>query len=271
MVETARPMPQKNRILITGSSGMLGADLCQELEKDYEVYGADLVHRTSYTCPPKPERRRRIVHRFIKGDITNRKSVANIVYRIKPDIVIHAAAWTDVDGCELNKKKAYKINSEGTKNVALACRTANAPLIYISTDFVFDGKKNRPYAEADRPNPISVYGGSKYKGEIYIKRILRRYYILRTSWLYGRNGRNFVDIIIDKAKKERALKVVNDQIGSPTYTKDLAKAIHAFLDRIFTKYEVRSTKYEFSQSMDPKPASDRSESGEHKFGSLQFF
>lgn len=200
---------------------MLGADLCQKLEGDYEVYGTDIVQRTAYT-----------VHRFVKGDITEPKSIAHVINMIKPDIVIHAAAWTDVDGCELDSKKAYRINSEGTKNIALACWAAKAPLIYISTDFVFDGKKKGTYTETDKPNPISVYGDSKYKGEIYIKRILAKYYILRTSWLYGKNGRNFVDIILKKAKMEKALKVVNDQVGSPTYTKDLAKAIHALLKRV---------------------------------------
>lgn len=225
-------MPKKNKILITGSSGMLGVDLCQELGGDYEVHGTDMVHSPLS-----------MVHGFVKGDITKPKSIADIVDRIKPDVVIHAAAWTDVDGCELDSKKAYRINSEGTKNVALACRAANTPLIYISTDFVFDGKKKRPYKEADRPHPVSVYGDSKYKGEIYIKKLLTKYYILRTSWLHGKNGRNFVDIILDKAKKEDRLKVVDDQVGSPTYTKDLAKTIYILLEKIFSQYAVCNMQY----------------------------
>jgi dTDP-4-dehydrorhamnose reductase len=155
-----------------------------------------------------------------------------VIKKARPDIVIHAAAMTDVDGCELDSKKAYKINAEGAKNVALACRSAGAALIYISTDFVFDGKKKSAYKETDKTNPLSIYGDSKLKGELAVKKALKRYFILRTSWLYGRNGKNFVDTIITKAKSEKLLKVVDDQVGSPTYTKDLAKAIHALLQRI---------------------------------------
>jgi len=225
-------MPQSNKILIIGSSGMLGADLCQELAKDYEVYGTDIVHSPWS-----------MVHGFVRGDITDRKSIADIVDKIKPDIVIHAAAWTDVDGCELDSKKAYRINSEGTRNVAHVCRASDAIPIYISTDFVFDGRKKAPYKETDKTNPISVYGESKFKGEEVIKAILKRYYILRTSWLYGKHGKNFVDVILEKAKRKKALKVVNDQVGSPTYTKDLSKAIHVLLNKIFTAYSLELTAY----------------------------
>jgi len=165
-------------------------------------------------------------------DIADRKKVIEIVGEIQPDIIIHAAAWTDVDGCELDKEKAYRVNFDGTKNVALACSKAGAILIYISTDFVFDGKKKIPYKEEDRPHPINIYGASKLKGEEAIKKILKNYFILRTSWLYGKHGKNFVDTILDKTKREKMLKIVDDQIGSPTYAKDLAKAIHVLLDKI---------------------------------------
>jgi dTDP-4-dehydrorhamnose reductase len=225
-------MQKRYKILITGSSGMLGADLSQELKNDYEIIGADLVHSPQST-----------VHRFYKADITDNKSITVVVKKVNPDVVIHTAAMTDVDGCELDPKKACKINSIGTKNVALACKIADAALLYISTDFVFDGKKDRPYKESDRTHPLSIYADSKLKGEKEVKKILKRYFILRTSWLYGRNGKNFVDTIIGKAKNEKVLRVVNDQVGSPTYTKDLAWAIHKLIDRVTRAQEHKSTGY----------------------------
>lgn len=212
-------MPKRNKILITGSSGMLGVDLCQELAESYELYGLDIVH--------SPQS---IVHGFKKGDISDKNNISDIVEEIKPEFVIHTAAMTDVDGCELAKEKAYKINAEGAGNVAASCNKAGAVLIHISTDFVFDGKKNSPYKETDGTNPLSVYGDSKLKGEEAVKKELSNFFILRTSWLYGKHGKNFVDTIIAKAKTEKALKVVDDQVGSPTYTKDLAKAICRLLD-----------------------------------------
>ncbi len=214
-------MPAKRKVLITGSSGMLGIDLCQELGGDYDVYGADLVKHDTLG-----------VKRFEKCDITNEDETLNVLSKIRPDIVIHTAAWTDVDGCELDEDKAYGVNSEGTENVALACGENGSILLYLSTDFVFDGKKKTAYKETDKANPISIYGDSKFVGEETIQRIWPKHFIIRTSWLYGMHGKNFVDTIIGKAKAESELKVVDDQVGSPTYTKDLAKAIHRLLDRV---------------------------------------
>lgn len=208
----------KQRILITGSSGMLGIDLCQELKSDFDVVGLDMVRH------PKSA-----VRKFFKGDITDRSGVAAIIAKTSPDVVVHCAAWTDVDGCELNGKKAYKVNSEGAGNIALACKESGAVMVHISTDFIFDGRKKSPYSEEDKANPLSVYGDSKLKGESLIKKSLDNYYILRTSWLYGRFGKNFVDTIVAKGKAGDPLRVVRDQVGSPTYTKDLAKAIHRLL------------------------------------------
>ncbi|MDD3905509.1 MAG: dTDP-4-dehydrorhamnose reductase [Candidatus Omnitrophica bacterium] len=204
----------KRRVLITGSGGMLGIDLCKELESAYKIYGADVIPGKNFVC-----------------NITNKDSVSGIISKIRPDVVIHSAAWTDVDGCELNKVKAFAINADGTRNVASACRQSGAVLIYISTDFVFDGKKKAPYKEPDEPHPLNIYAESKLKGEEIVKK-LDKYFIIRTSWLYGKNGKNFVDTIIKKSKTEKDLKVVDDQIGSPTYTVDLSKAIHALLDKI---------------------------------------
>ena len=233
----------KLKVLITGSSGMLGMDLAKELRKDYDVFGVDLV-RSIY-----------------KADITNRQSIASVIKEVSPDIVIHTAALTDVDGCERDKKKAYRINSDGTKNVALACKSVGAVLVYISTDFVFDGKKKRPYLESDKTGPLGVYADSKLRGEAAVKKVLKKYFILRTSWLYGKNGKNFVahkandrsrhkickanfvDTIVAKAKGLGCLKVVDDQVGSPTYTIDLAKAIHRLIDKASTQYARRDTQY----------------------------
>lgn len=214
-------MPKKYKVLIIGSSGMLGTDLCKELRHKYEVIGTDLAGS-----------RESAAGRFKKADITDRKSITAFIKQIRPFLAVHTAAYTDVDGCELNPEKAYKINSDGTRNIALACKACGATLIYISTDFVFDGKKQRPYRETDEAHPVSVYGDSKLKGEEAVKNILKKYFILRTSWLYGKYGKNFVNTIIAKAKSDKVLKVVNDQIGSPTYTKDLAKAIRKLMDKI---------------------------------------
>jgi len=213
-------MPQKYKVLITGSSGMLGIDLANELRRGYRLTGTD-------TADSSESRLRR----FYKLDITDFKSTADVFKKVKPDIVVHTAAWTDVDGCELNKDKAYAINSDGTRNVALACKRIGAVLVYISTDFVFDGKKKRPYREDDKTGPLSVYADSKLEGETAVKKTLKKYFILRTSWLYGKHGKNFVDTITAKSKKGGLLKVVDDQIGSPTYTKDLAKAIRILIGK----------------------------------------
>lgn len=213
-------MSKRYKILITGSSGMLGLDLCQELRKDYVVEGADIAASAHQGV------------KFYQSDITDRNNIAGIIADARPNIVIHTAAWTDVDGCEREKDKAYLVNATGAENVALACKDVGAALVYISTDFVFDGRSVKPYKETDKPAPLSVYGDSKLKGEESIRKALKNHYILRTSWLYGKNGKNFVDTIIAKASTEKMLKVVDDQVGSPTYTKDLAKAIHRLLDKI---------------------------------------
>jgi len=206
---------------------MLGIDLALELHKEYTLYGLDVVHS------PLSK-----VHRFRRCDITDTAQVRRAAAAARPAVVIHTAAWTDVDGCELDKKKAYRINSEGTKNVARACKVEGATAIYISTDFVFDGKKHRPYRESDRTGPLGVYGDSKLRGERALQRMMKEYYILRTSWLFGPYGKNFVDTVIEKAGTERVLKVVRDQVGSPTYTKDLAKAIRVLVEKIFAGHEM---------------------------------
>lgn len=210
------------RILITGASGMLGTDLVEALSKEHEVVGLD-IKGSRFT-----------VHglRFIVCDITDKEEIIKAICDARPEVVIHTAAYTDVDGCEKNPDLAYSINSSGTQNVALACQKCKAVMAYISTDFVFDGEKREPYLENDKPNPLSIYGKSKLEGEKYVSSLLDHYLIIRTSWLFGEHGKNFVDTILKLAKEKKELRVVNDQIGAPTYTKDLAQAIKHLLNLI---------------------------------------
>lgn len=215
---------KKQRILITGSSGMLGTDLCYKCLEKYEVYGVDII---------EPKTTDSI--KFFKLDITNRSEIIEFIKRIKPNLVIHTAAYTDVDGCEESKEKAFNINAGGTQNVALGCKHAGSLLFYISTDFVFDGKKSAPYTEEDLPNPINIYGESKLKGEKFIEEILEKFVIVRSSWLFGKYGTNFVNTILESTKREKEIEVVTDQIGSPTYTKDLATAIIKLAECIIDK------------------------------------
>ena len=134
-------------------------------------------------------------------------------------------AYTDVDGCELDEKKAFAINAEGMRHVALGALRCGAKVVYLSTDYIFDGEKREPYLENDPPNPLNIYGRSKWKGEQYVQRLAEDGLIVRTQWLYGKYGNNFVTSILRQAKEKKVLSIVNDQIGSPTYTVDLSKAI----------------------------------------------
>ncbi len=195
------------KILITGSKGMLAADLIKELDGIYGITGRD-------------------IHDY---DICDRDTVLAEINRLKPDCVINCAAYTHVDMCETETDLAFAVNAEGVKNLALGCKQAGCILIQISTDFVFDGKKTSPYVETDPVNPLSVYGKSKLGGEKYIQEILDDYLIVRTSWLFGRSGKNFVETIGALSKERELLEVVDDQTGSPTFTVDLAKAIRALI------------------------------------------
>lgn len=196
------------KILITGSNGMLGHDLIDALGDSHE-----LVLTTSKTL-----------------DITDRDSVCDFILSSKPDIVINSAAYTDVDGCESNPDLAYSVNGEGVKNLALACRKADCPLVHISTDYVFNGVNDRPWVENDEIGPISVYGKSKLKGEEYIQEILDKYFIVRTAWLYGINGRNFPKTMLELAENHPQITVVYDEVGTPTYTPDLAYGISQLIE-----------------------------------------
>lgn len=194
------------KTLIIGASGMLGQDLVRSLQEC----------RHTILSPSHSEL-----------DITNPESARSYIVREKPQCVLLSAAYTRVDDCESHADLAWSVNADGPRNVALACSSAGARMIFISTDYVFNGRKNSPYTVDDPTDPISVYGKTKLAGENHIKETLQDYLIVRTSWLYGLNGRNFVEVILKKATTEKELKVVNDQRGSPTYTRDLAEALAA--------------------------------------------
>ncbi|MCL5125492.1 MAG: dTDP-4-dehydrorhamnose reductase [Deltaproteobacteria bacterium] len=191
--------------LVIGARGMLGHDLCLAL-KDA---GAKIVEMDI------PE-----------IDICNLSSVRAIFQKVRPRSVINVAAFTDVDGCETQTEAAFSVNAIGPENLAIVARGSGSYLVHISTDYVFDGSKKEPYKEDDPANPLGIYGKSKWEGEVRLRKtLLDNYCIIRTQWLYGANGKNFVDTIIRAAKRNKILKIVNDQLGSPTYTVDLAMAI----------------------------------------------
>lgn len=196
------------KILITGSNGMLGHDLIEVLKDNHE-----LILTTSKTL-----------------DITDKNHVIEFVCENRPDIVINSAAYTNVDGCEENKETAYNINGEGVRNLALGCSKVDCLLVHISTDYVFNGENTRPWVEDDEIGPISVYGKSKLKGEEAILEILDKFFIIRTAWLYGINGCNFPKTMLELAKNHSEITVVYDEVGTPTYTPDLAKAISQLIE-----------------------------------------
>ncbi len=190
------------RIFITGIKGQLGRAL-QKTLVEHEVRGGDLPD-----C-----------------DITDRACIQAAIADFGPDLVIHCAAMTDVDGCARDPELAYRVNGLGTQNVALACQATGAALLAVSTNEVFDGAADRPYAEFDPRHPINPYGRSKLAGEWYAQNLLNRFYIVRTAWLYALDGRNFPHRIIQLADERGRLRVVDDEVGSPTYVTDLAQAL----------------------------------------------
>jgi len=205
----------KKNILIIGSKGMLAFDLILELKKlniEPICYGKDEI------------------------DITIENEVIEKITSIKPEIIINCSAYTNVDGAESDIENAYKVNAEGVKNLALVSKKLDIPLVHFSTDYIFDGTNTSPYIETDKTNPLSIYGKSKLRGEQYITEMLDKYYIIRTSWLYGKNGKNFVETIIKLGLEKDELKIVDDQIGCPTWTVDLSKAVFFIIDN--AKYGV---------------------------------
>ncbi len=219
------------RIVVTGSDGQLGVELMRALVAHGEVIGTTIADL----------------------DITDPGCVDRLA-ALGPDWVVHAAAATDVDGCEREPDRAMTVNAEGTRRVAEGCRRAGAGLVYLSTDYVFDGRKGGPYTEGDEPAPLNVYGRSKLHGERAVRSLVSHWLIVRTAWLYGTHGQNFVKTILGKAEAGEALRVVDDQVGSPTYAADLARAVALLLSRGQTGlYHVTNggscSWYEFTQEV----------------------
>ncbi len=195
------------KILITGAYGMLGSDL-REVLKNHEL----------------------IVTGSKDLDITNEENVIDFIDENSPEVVINAAAYTAVDDCETNYDEAYAVNAIGPKNLAIACKKQDVPLVHISTDYVFDGSKRTPLLENDALGPQSAYGKTKLEGEKFIQEYTDKYFILRTAWLYGIHGNNFVQTMLSLAENHDEITVVDDQIGSPTYSLDLAVSIANLLN-----------------------------------------
>ncbi len=164
-------------------------------------------------------------------DVTDVESVMQSVEAGKPNVLIHAAAFTAVDECERQPELAFRVNADGTRHIAAACHRWHIPLLYVSTDYVFNGGKPEPYLESDQPEPLNVYGRSKLAGEQSVKELVERFWIVRTSWLFGPLGKNFVSAILAQARAGNPLRVVNDQVGSPTYTMDLAAKLEEIVQR----------------------------------------
>lgn len=189
------------KLLVTGVKGQLGHDVVKECEKrGITAIGVDIEEM----------------------DITDAAACEKVIKEAKVDAVIHCAAYTAVDAAEDNIELCRKINAEGTENIVKVCRELNIKMMYFSTDYVFNGKGDRPWKTDDERSPLNVYGQTKYEGELAVENSLEKYFILRIAWVFGVNGKNFIKTMLRLGKEKGAVSVVNDQIGSPTYTADLA-------------------------------------------------
>lgn len=192
------------KVLVTGVKGQLGHDVMDELAlRGIEGFGVDVEEM----------------------DITDRTACETVISQEKPDAVIHCAAYTAVDAAEDNLELCRKINAEGTRNIARVCKTMDIKMMYISTDYVFNGGGERPWEPDDHREPLNVYGLTKYEGEIAVEQNVQKYFIVRIAWVFGVNGKNFIKTMLRLGKEKGAVSVVNDQIGSPTYTYDLARLL----------------------------------------------
>ena len=196
------------RVLVTGAKGQLGSDLICELSKrNIESVGIDIEDLD------------------ITDAAATKKVIEDINNKTKLDAIIHCAAYTAVDAAQDNEALVTKINAEGTKNIAEVAKTLNVAMMYISTDYVFDGEGKRPWEPDDKRAPLNVYGMAKYKGELYVEELVKKYFIVRISWVFGLHGNNFIKTMLRLGKERGAVSVVNDQIGSPTYTPDLSRLL----------------------------------------------
>jgi len=199
---------QPGRMLITGAKGLLGREITRYFSNGFEV------------LPTGPA----------ECDVTRAKECMRVVGGFRPEVVVHCAAYTAVDRAEREEEAAFTLNASGTRNVALACREHRSLLVTFSTDYVFDGASERPYAEDDPAYPLSVYGRSKLAAEEAVREVAPDFLLLRTQWLFGAHGRSFVSTILERAERGEELKVVSDQKGAPTYTRDLADAVRRLLN-----------------------------------------
>lgn len=213
------------KVLVTGVAGQLGHDVMNELaRRGYDGIGSDIAENyngaqdgSAVTKMP-----------YIQLDITDDSKVKSTISKLKPDVVVHCAAWTAVDAAddEENREKVYAINVNGTKSIAESCKIVDAKMVYISTDYVFDGQGTEPWqADCKDYSPLNVYGKTKLEGELAVSNILDNYFIVRIAWVFGVNGNNFIKTMLKIGKKFDTLKVVNDQIGTPTYTYDLSRLL----------------------------------------------
>ena len=213
------------KVFVTGVAGQLGHDVMNELNKrGYEGIGSDLA--SEYADVQDGSAVTKMT--YVSMDITDKKAVEHTLLEIKPDVVIHCAAWTAVDLAEDDDKveKVRAINAGGTENIAKACKKLDCKMIYISTDYVFDGQGIEPWEpDCKDYKPLNVYGQTKLEGEMAVSQNLEKYFIIRIAWVFGVNGKNFIKTILNVAKTHDTLKVVNDQIGTPTYTYDLARLL----------------------------------------------
>ena len=213
------------KVFVTGVGGQLGHDVVNELvSRGYEAVGSDI--QPSYAGIQDHTAVTKVL--YVQLDITDQTAVEKIVKDIHPDVIIHCAAWTAVDAAEeeSNKEKVHAINALGTQYIAEAARVVDAKMVYISTDYVFDGQGERPWEPDDKCYaPLNVYGQSKLDGELAVSSILSKYFIVRIAWVFGLNGKNFIKTMINVGKTHDTVRVVNDQIGTPTYTLDLARLL----------------------------------------------
>ena len=207
------------KVFVTGVGGQLGYDVMNELAaRGYECYGSDVLPKEKITLP----------YNYIQLDITKQEDVEKVIGQLAPDAVVHCAAWTAVDAAEEeeNKPKVMAINAMGTQYIAEACKKIDCKLVYISTDYVFNGEGAEPWdADCEEYAPLNVYGMSKLLGEKAVAEILSKYFIVRIAWVFGQNGNNFIKTMLNVGKKYDTLRVVNDQVGTPTYTFDLARLL----------------------------------------------
>lgn len=208
------------KILVTGVCGQLGFDVINTLAlHSLEALATDILPEAAGLPEGVP---------YLPLDITDANAVGEAVNRLCPDAVIHCAAWTAVDAAEEqeNREKVFAINAAGTRNLAAACKQIGAKMLYISTDYVFDGQGTEPWQpDCDAYAPLNVYGQSKLEGELAVRELLERYFIVRIAWVFGKNGKNFVKTMLRVGRRHDTVRVVNDQIGTPTYTPDLAELL----------------------------------------------